>query len=98
MPRPQGRSPAAIAESPAKRVVIDFDAIGAAGHYPDAPRSQIADQYRVIKRPLIANAMGKGAARWQRQPHHGDQRLSGEGKSFTAINLAMSIAMELDTP
>jgi protein-tyrosine kinase len=47
--------------------------------------------------PLIANAMGKGAAPIKR----GNlimvtSAISGEGKSFTAINLAMSIAMELD--
>jgi Mrp family chromosome partitioning ATPase len=46
---------------------------------------------------LIANAMGKGAAPVKR----GNlimvtSALAGEGKSFTAINLAMSIAMELD--
>jgi protein-tyrosine kinase len=42
--------------------------------------------------------MGKGRCAdeaWQ--PDHGDQcDLAGEGKSFTAINLAISIAMELD--
>jgi protein-tyrosine kinase len=33
------------------------------GHrHAEAPRSQMADQYRVIKRPLIANAVGRGAA------------------------------------
>ena len=62
---------------------------------PNAPRSQIADQYRVIKRPLIANAMGKGAAPVKR----GNlimvtSAVSGEGKSFSAINLAMSIARQ----
>ena len=92
-------SPAAVAESPAKRVVIDFDAIGAAGFItPHAPRSQIADEYRVIKRPLIDNAMGKSAA----PVANGNlimvtSAVPGEGKTFTAINLAMSIAMELDT-
>jgi protein-tyrosine kinase len=30
---------------------------------PNAPRTFMADQYRVIKRPLITNAMGKGATR-----------------------------------
>ena len=29
---------------------------------PERWRSQIADQYRVIKRPLIRNAMGRGAS------------------------------------
>ncbi|MFW2456189.1 MAG: chromosome partitioning ATPase, partial [Methyloversatilis discipulorum] len=29
---------------------------------PSAPRSQIAEEFRVIKRPILANAHGKGAA------------------------------------
>lgn len=64
---------------------------------PDAPRSQVADEFRVIKRPLISNALGKGA-----EPvKNGNlimvtSALPGEGKSFTAVNLAMSIAMEMD--
>ncbi|MHB1200790.1 MAG: XrtA-associated tyrosine autokinase [Polaromonas sp.] len=81
-----------------RRVEIDLAALAQAGIVsPNAPRSQIADQYRVIKRPLISNAMGKGAS----VIVHGNlimvtSALAGEGKSFTAINLAMSIATELD--
>jgi len=64
---------------------------------PNSARSEIADQYRVIKRPLIKNAMGKGASIIA----NGNlimvtSALPGEGKSFTSINLAMSIATELD--
>jgi len=75
-----------------------MDALVASGIVsPNAPRSQIADQFRVIKRPLIKNAMGKGASLVK----HGNlimvtSALPGEGKSFTALNLAMSIATELD--
>jgi exopolysaccharide/PEP-CTERM locus tyrosine autokinase len=81
-----------------RRVEIDLDALTRAGIVsPNAPRSQIADQYRVIKRPLIQNAMGKGAS----AVANGNlimvtSALPGEGKTFTAINLAMSIATELD--
>jgi protein-tyrosine kinase len=81
-----------------RRVELDLDALVASGIVsPNAPRSQIADQYRVIKRPLITNAMGRGAA----PVENGNlimvtSALAGEGKSFTAINLAMSIATELD--
>jgi exopolysaccharide/PEP-CTERM locus tyrosine autokinase len=94
-------APSAKPAAPAiqsRRVEIDFDALTTAGIVsPLAPRSQIADQYRVIKRPLIANAMGKGAS----IVVNGNlimvtSALPGEGKSFTAINLAMSIATELD--
>jgi protein-tyrosine kinase len=81
-----------------RKVDLDLDALAAAGIVsPNAPRSQIADQYRVIKRPLISNAMGKGASVIE----NGNlimvtSALAGEGKSFSAINLAMSIATELD--
>lgn len=81
-----------------RRVEIDLEALSAAGIVsPNAPRSLIADQFRVIKRPLISNAMGKGAS----VVVNGNlimitSALPGEGKSFTAINLAMSIATELD--
>jgi exopolysaccharide/PEP-CTERM locus tyrosine autokinase len=81
-----------------RRIDIDLDALAAAGIVsPNAPRSQIADQFRVIKRPLISNAMGKGASAIV----NGNlimvtSALPGEGKTFTAINLAMSIATELD--
>lgn len=77
---------------------LDLEAISASGLLvPQATRSQLADEYRVIKRPLIANAMGRSSATIQ----NGNlimitSALPGEGKSFTAINLAISIAMELD--
>lgn len=79
-------------------VELDLDALALSGIIsPNAPRSHIADQYRVIKRPLIGNATGRGAA----MISNGNlimitSAVSGEGKSFTAINLAMSIATELD--
>ena len=81
-----------------RRVELDLDALSAAGIVrPDAPRSQLADEYRVVKRPLIGNAMSKGAVKIK----DGNlimitSALPGEGKTFTAANLAMSIAMELD--
>ncbi len=96
----QPAAPAAPAKPAvqSRRIELDLDAL-AKSHIlgPHTPRSQAADEYRVIKRPLIDNAMGKGAAPIE----NGNlimvtSALPGEGKSFTAINLAMSIAMELD--
>lgn len=81
-----------------RQVELDLDALTVAGFVsPNAPRSQIADQYRVIKRPLIANAMGKGAT----PVANGNlimvtSAVAGEGKSFNALNLALSIATELN--
>lgn len=81
-----------------KTVHIDLVALAAAGFVtPNASRSPTTDQFRVIKRPLLDNATGKGAA----LVANGNlimvtSSLPGEGKSFTAVNLAMSIAMELN--
>jgi protein-tyrosine kinase len=81
-----------------RRVDLDLSHLHAASIMtPDAPRSRLADEFRVIKRPLIENAARKGAAAIR----NGNliivtSALPGEGKSFTAANLAMSIAMEMD--
>ena len=97
-PIAQGVRPARAGQPVSKTVELDLAALAAAGLVtPNAPRSHLADQYRVLKRPLIANAMGKGAA----QLKHSNlimvtSALPGEGKSFTAINLAMSMAAEMD--
>lgn len=58
---------------------------------------QIAEEFRRIKRPLLANAYGKGAL----QVDRGNlimvtSSLPGEGKSRTSLNLAHSIAREPD--
>ena len=81
-----------------KRVTLDLEAMAASGLLvPTQSRNLLANEFRVIKRPLIANAMGKGSNPIQ----NGNlimvtSALPGEGKSFTAVNLAISIAMELD--
>jgi len=92
-------SPAPTTVRPAtQQVTLDLDAMAATGLLvPTQSRSLLANEFRVIKRPLIANAMGKGS----KPIPNGNlimvtSALPGEGKSFTAVNLAISIAMELD--
>lgn len=95
---PQARTEPAVPQPVSRRVELDFATLADKGIVtPNAPRSTMADQYRVIKRPLIGNALGRGAATLQ----HGNlimvtSAMAGEGKTFTSVNLAMSIAAELD--
>lgn len=64
---------------------------------PEVEKTQIAEEFRLIKRPLIKNAFTQGPGAIK----NGNlimitSALAGEGKSFCAINLAMSIATEMD--
>jgi protein-tyrosine kinase len=82
-----------------RRVDLDLPYLESMGFItPDAPRSQLSDEMRVIKRPLLRNASGPAHLRVR----NGNlimvtSALPGEGKTFTSINLAMSLATELDT-
>lgn len=67
------------------------------GLTPDAKRSQLAEEYRLIKRPLLMNIDKKGADIVDNANLiMVTSALPGEGKTFSAINLAISIAMERD--
>lgn len=65
---------------------------------PQAPSSRRAEEFRMVKRPLLTNARGNSAA----PVLHANRimvvsALPREGKTFVSINLAMSIALERDT-
>lgn len=78
-------------------IELNLEAMHRAGMLvPGDSRSLVAEEYRSIKRPLLRNAFGLSAI-----PNGNlimvTSALPREGKSFTAINLAMSIVMELDS-
>jgi protein-tyrosine kinase len=61
-------------------------------------RSAVAEDFRLIKRPLLRNVRGDHDTPPIR---HGNlivvtSAMPGEGKTYCAVNLAMSIAMEMD--
>ena len=63
---------------------------------PDDGRSALAEEFRILKRPILANAFGPSGERiGRRNVVMVTSAVPGEGKTYTAINLAMSIAMEL---
>lgn len=65
---------------------------------PQIPRSAIAEEYRTIKRPLLTNIEGDSIT--PPIPYGNlimvTSALEGDGKTFSAISLALSIAMEQD--
>jgi protein-tyrosine kinase len=79
-------------------IAFDLKRMAAEGFItPDIPNSQIADEFRIIKRPLLANVSSAQPA----PVRHANlimvtSSVPGEGKTFSAINLAISIATELD--
>jgi exopolysaccharide/PEP-CTERM locus tyrosine autokinase len=95
---PAAATPAAEERQLSKYVEIDLARLKAIGMVPpDGERTAIAEDFRLIKRPLIENAFNPQ----KRAPSHPNlimvtSALPGEGKTFCAVNLAISIAMELD--
>ncbi len=91
----QWRDDAAVTS---KSVQLNADAMARARVFPSGtgPADQ-AGQFRMIKRPLIKNVSDlKSAGQPRSNLIMVTSALSGEGKSFTAANLAMSIVTELD--
>ena len=79
-------------------IVVDAAQLRANGLLaPDTEERLLAEQYRTIKRPLLRNAAPNA------EPHldRGNlvavaSALPGEGKTFTCLNLCLSIARERD--
>ncbi|MES2116742.1 MAG: XrtA-associated tyrosine autokinase [Pseudomonadota bacterium] len=90
-------TPTAIAAP--RMVDIDLTRLSQMGMVTqDSGRTTVAEDFRIIKRPLLRNARGDAGNAAIR---HGNlivvtSALPGEGKTFCAVNLAMSIAMEMD--
>lgn len=91
-------APVALGPDPVKQVPFDLDRLRS--HHLMPPPNQereLASQYRHIKRPLVARALGRGQGKVAR----GNllmitSAFPGEGKTFTSINLALSMALEQD--
>lgn len=82
-----------------RSVSIDLDSLRRAGYVPPPEQErEIAEQFRHIKRSLLARAFGRGMA-----PVAGGKvimissALPGEGKTFCSINLARSLCLETDS-
>jgi protein-tyrosine kinase len=80
-----------------RRITVDNAALRAGGYFPEREKDrQFADQYRRIKRPLIDKALREAATRSESRIIMVSSALPGDGKTFTSINLALSMALERD--
>lgn len=79
-----------------RQISVDLQDLRAAGYLPEPARERLfADCYREIKRPVIHRAIAAEATADQRLIMV-TSALPGEGKTFTAVNLALSIGREHD--
>ncbi|OOC51315.1 XrtA-associated tyrosine autokinase [Thioalkalivibrio versutus] len=98
-PEAAAREPERWREPVSQEVSIDFAWLRKQGLIvPGDQRSSVAEEFRMMKRPLLNNAFGRHAA--MRVPKGRlimiTSSLPGEGKTFTSVNLALSMAMELE--
>jgi protein-tyrosine kinase len=83
---------------PGRIIPIDLGALRNVGLLPPAHQErELAQQFRQIKRPLINNALGRGV----KALPEGNllmiaSAVPGEGKTFTSLNLALSMRLEED--
>ena len=100
---PAATRPAASQVPPAdpndpRFLLIDVRKLYSEGYVsPDGVSNRIAEEFRVIKRPILLNAFPRTGVKDPKS--HVIMITSakpGEGKTFTAINLGMSIASEPD--
>ncbi|HKL78367.1 MAG TPA: XrtA-associated tyrosine autokinase [Gammaproteobacteria bacterium] len=96
------KQPSAAPRKPAREHgpdVVRFNWAALRRHGLTTPEEdrQLAEEYRLIKRPLLANlARAESDADQHFNLVMVTSSLAGEGKTFTAFNLAMSVAMEMD--
>jgi exopolysaccharide/PEP-CTERM locus tyrosine autokinase len=90
--------PSLVAAELPRVIHVDRDRLQVDGHLPSAKMERlVSNQFRHIKRPVIKNALGRGA---EPVPNGHlvmvTSSLPGEGKTFSSLNLAFSIAREKD--
>lgn len=89
-PAPRGRARARV-------VTLDLARLEREGHLVSSQaRSLLSEEFRQIKRPLLKHTRSKDAIKNRLALIMVTSAMPGEGKTFSAINLAMSIANEID--
>lgn len=77
-----------------RKIIIDRSTLRAPGLIaPENEERRLGEEYRLIKRPLLKTASGEGAAPLSNVIVV-TSAVPGEGKTFTSVNLALSLALE----
>lgn len=81
-----------------RAVELDFTKLRRMGMLtPIADQRRLAEQYRIVKRPLLSKAFhARGSGKMPANLVQVTSSVVNEGKTFTVLNLGMSIAMEMD--
>ena len=78
-----------------RRVDLDINMLDKMGYLtPNTKNRVMFEQYRRIKLPILKKAFDGGDARNRKNIVMVTSSMEGEGKSYTALNLAMSVAYE----
>ena len=81
----------------ANRLTLDTNTLRARGYLPEEGQDRLfAEQYRRIKRPLIDKALSGTTTVGEPRVIMITSALPGDGKTFTSVNLSMSMALERD--
>jgi exopolysaccharide/PEP-CTERM locus tyrosine autokinase len=96
--RPQRSAPNSDASTVGRRSKVDRAGLREGGFIlPDAPVGSLAEEFRIVKRQLLQAASGKtGVPEDKRQTILVCSATANEGKTFCAVNLAISMATEKD--
>lgn len=97
VPEPHRAPVSPIGRARSREIQIDLGRLEEAGYVIGAnSTSRIAEEFRIIKRPVLTNIQNAGKDMTRQNLVMVTSSRAGEGKTFTAINLALSIAMEMD--
>jgi protein-tyrosine kinase len=92
------KASAAPASFAAEVMEVDLERLQRLGHLVSpSQRSRLTEEFRHIKRPLLANMRRADAAAQRATLIMVTSALPREGKTFFSLNLALSLATEVDT-
>jgi len=77
--------------------VLPFEKMQNAGFVtPESKKGKLTEEYRRIKRPLLKNMRGEMITNGLKNVIAVTSSISGEGKTYSAVNLAISMALETE--